>query len=210
MKKILTLLAGLVMAGAALAQTPEEIVNRMDEVLDKQPQDRLAMTMDLKIPIIGTISSRTYSLGDKFRIEGAVKDKTVITWIDGDTEWTYNQEKNEIVIKKRDPEKTNEATEGKDDMKMFEKITEGYDVTLEKETEEAWYFLCKKAKTNKKKDDPKKMNLSVQKGTFMPLSISAKMNGVTITMRDLAFDVTEADVTFDASRYPGVTIKDER
>jgi hypothetical protein len=31
-----------------------------------------------------------------------------------------------------------------------------------------------------------------------------------MTMRDISFDVTEADVTFDAARYPDAKVTDKR
>ena len=54
------------------------------------------------------------------------------------------------------------------------------------------------------------MDLVVAKGTYMPISLSAKVSGITITMRDLDFNVTEKDVTFNQADYPGVKVVDER
>ena len=54
------------------------------------------------------------------------------------------------------------------------------------------------------------MNLVVAKGTYMPVSLSAKMSLVTVTLRDLSFDVTEEMVTFDPSKYPTATVIDKR
>jgi outer membrane lipoprotein-sorting protein len=50
------------------------------------------------------------------------------------------------------------------------------------------------------------MDLVVSKKNYYPLSLKASMSGMTMTMRDISFDVTEADVTFDPSKYPGVKI----
>ena len=71
-------------------------------------------------------------------------------------------------------------------------------------------FLCKKSRSNTNKDDPKNMDLVVAKGTYMPKSLSTKVTGITITMRDLDYNVTEKDVTFNPADYPGVKIVDER
>ena len=83
-------------------------------------------------------------------------------------------------------------------------------MSLKKETEKEWHFLAKKQKTNTNKDDPKTMEVVVAKGTYYPVSLSAKMDGITITMKDLVFGVTEADVTFNQANYPTATIEDKR
>ena len=54
------------------------------------------------------------------------------------------------------------------------------------------------------------MDLVVRKSNFYPISLSAKMSGVTMTLRDIDFGVSEAKVTFDPKDYPGVTIIDKR
>ena len=47
-----------------MAQTAEEIVSRMDAEMSKHDESEgLAITMDVKIIIIGTISSRSYTKG---------------------------------------------------------------------------------------------------------------------------------------------------
>lgn len=61
----------------------------------------------------------------------------------------------------------------------------------------AWYLQCKKIKTNTNKDDPKTMGLVVAKGTYHPISLSAKVSGITVTMCDLSFNVSEKQVTFN-------------
>ena len=93
---------------------------------------------------------------------------------------------------------------------MRDSVTEGYDVFLKKETDQAWYLQCKKNKSNTNKDDPKTMDLVIAKGTYHPISLSARVSGITVTMRDLGFNVTEKEVTFNKADYPGVTIVDKR
>jgi len=131
----------------------------------------------------------------------------MITYIDGDTEWDYNVKEKVIKIKKRDVTK---KTKEEENMKMFQSATEGYDVSISKETDKAWFLRCKKNRSNTNKDDPKNMDLVIAKGTYMPISLSAKVSGITITMRDLDFNVTEKDVTFNQADYPGVKVVDER
>ena len=95
-------------------------------------------------------------------------------------------------------------------MKMFQSATEGYDVSIAKETAEAWTIKCRKNRFNTNKDDPKNMEIVVAKETFYPMSLSAKVEMVTVTMRNLKFNVTEQEVIFDKADYPGATIIDKR
>ena len=208
MKRILTFICALVLTTAAFAQTPEEIVVEMGKAMEKyEVTDGFAMVMEMKIPILGTFASAVKSWGDKMRMEIDVKGEQMITYIDGDTEWNYNVKEKVIKIKKRDVTK---KTKEEENMKMFQSATEGYDVSISKETDKAWFLRCKKNRSNTNKDDPKNMDLVIAKGTYMPISLSAKVSGITITMRDLDFNVTEKDVTFNQADYPGVKVVDER
>ncbi|MBR3388261.1 MAG: hypothetical protein IKG84_08560 [Bacteroidales bacterium] len=207
MKKLLTFLAILMFTSVSFAQTPKEIADKMSEVMDNLEDNGLRMTMDIKIPILGTMSTTAWSLGEKMRMEAEMMGKKIVTWMDENTEWTYEAEENTITIKNRDIQKPSTEQEN---MKMFESVTEGYDVFLKKETDTAWYLQCKKNKSNKNKDDPKTMDIVVAKGTYYPISLSAKVSGVTVTMRDLDFNVTEKQVTFNKSDYPGARVVDNR
>ena len=93
---------------------------------------------------------------------------------------------------------------------MFNDITDGYEVSIKKETADAWHILCKKTKSNPDKDAPKTMELVVRKETYYPVSLNAKLSGLTMTMRDIAFGVTEKQVTFDPKDYPDAKIVDKR
>lgn len=209
MKKILYILVTLVLSSVSVfAQTPDEIIAQMDQVMERhEAKDGFAMVMEMKIPILGTFASAVKSWGDKMRMEIDVKGEQMITYIDGDTEWDYNVKEKVIKIKKRDVTKKSKEEEN---MKMFQSATEGYDVSISKETDKAWFLRCKKNRSNTNKDDPKNMDLVIAKGTYMPISLSAKVSGITITMRDLDFNVTEKDVTFNQADYPGVKVVDER
>ena len=207
MKRIIALLAACALAVAAFAQTPEEIINKMEETMDQLQVDGIVMAMDIKIPILGTMSSKAWNRGEKTRIEGEMMGFKVISWIDGDTEWEYNSKENKVRIKKHD---TSKESQEQSNAKLFDAITEGYDVFLDKETATAWHIQCKKNRNNKAKDDPKTMDLVVAKGTYYPVSLSAKVDLITVKMYDLGFSVSEKDVTFNPADYPGVTIIDER
>ena len=207
MKRFIALLAACVLAVAAFAQTPEEIITRMEEELDKLQVDGIVMTMDIKIPILGTMSSKAWNRGEKTRIEGEIAGVKVITFIDGDTEWEYNSKENQVRIKHHDNSKVSQE---ESNAKLFDAVSEGYDVSISKETATAWHLRCKKSKTNPNKDDPKTMDLVIAKGSYRPLSLTAQVSVLTVTIRDLGFDVTEKQVTFDPADFPGATIIDER
>ena len=93
---------------------------------------------------------------------------------------------------------------------MLKGITEGYDVSIVKETADSWQLRCDKAKGNKDKDDPAKMDLIVAKKTYLPISLKAKYKGVTVTLRDFSLGVSKKEVTFNPSDYKGVKITDKR
>jgi len=208
MKKLLSIIAFIAFAAVAVAQTPEEIISRMEAEMGKHDESEgFVMTMDIKVIIVGTISSRSYVLGDKMRIEANRDGKDFITWSDGITEWSYDSEKNEIEITNAKPREKSE-TEG--DTKLFKGITDGYDVKIDKETATEWHIRCKRSRSNPDKDAPKRMDLVVDKGTYWPVSLSTSVTGATVTMRDISFGVTEQQVTFDAKEFPGATIVDNR
>ena len=208
MKRFFALLTAFVLAVAAYAQTAEEIVARMDAAMDQvSAENGFRMTMDIKIPILGTMSSDAWSLGDKMRMEASMMGKKLVTWQDGQTEWTYDASENTITIENQDQTKKSEE---KENMKRFQSATEGYDVSIAKETAAAWTIKCKKNRSNTNKDDPKNMEIVIAKDTYYPMSLSAKVDLVTVTMRNLKFNVTEQEVTFNKADYPGATIIDKR
>jgi outer membrane lipoprotein-sorting protein len=208
MKRILALLTASVLAMAAYAQTAEEIIAKMDEVMSQVGEENgFRMTMDLKIPLLGTLSTNAWALGDKMRMEAAMMGKNLVTWQDGETEWTYDADENTITIENQD--KTKKSDE-KENMKMFQSATEGYDVSIAKENADSWTIKCRKNRSNTNKDDPKNMEIVVAKETYYPMSLSAKVDLVTVTMRNLQFNVSEKDVTFNKADYPSATIIDKR
>ena len=208
MRKLFISVLLLTLSLTAFAQTAQEIIARMDEKMAGfDEKDGGGMIMDIKIPIIGTMSAKAESRGDKMRMEMQKGDVHNITWRDGDTEWDYDVNKNEIVVKTVEQKKESK-TEG--DVGMFKGVNDGYDVSIEKETDKLWYLKCNKSKTNTEKDDPKTMSLVVEKGTYNPKSLSAKLKGVTVTMRDLTFGIPESRVTFNPSDFPTATIVDKR
>ena len=208
MKRIFICIAALLASVAiSFAQTPEEIIGRMDSEMKKADEQGLAITMDIAIPIIGKTSAAMRIRGEKSRTEMSLKDFKETLWMDESTMWTYSSKDNEVVIENRSADSKNSSD---DNIEMFSGITEGYDVTLEKETADTWQFRCDKSKSNTNKDDPKKMTLIVSKKDYMPKSLTAKLKGVTVTMRDTKLGVSESEVTFNPASLPGVKITDKR
>ena len=204
-KAIVTFFAALIAASALMAQTTDEILEKMNKEMDRFDSEGVSMVMDMKLPLLGTFSTQMFLRGDKYKAMLNVKGETSMTWSDGITDWDYDVSKNEITIKNAKRSGT-----ASDNMKTLDGVTEGYDVKLKKETDDAWYFRCTKSKTNTKKDDPKKMDLVVSKTTYLPISTSVSEKMVTVTMRDFAIGVSEETVTFDPSKYPNATIIDQR
>jgi len=207
MKRIFALLAALVLTIGAFGQSPKAIIAKMESVLEKHEKEGIVMTVDVKVPIVGTMTTKSWILGDKMRMEATLAGVKVITWTDGKTEWTYNTKTNKVEIKKMEG---GSSSDSGGDTELFIGITDGYDVSLSKETDKVWYFTCTKMKTNKDKDDPKKIELAVAKGNYYPVKLSTKMSGITMTMRGISFGVSEKQVTFNKSDYPTATIEDKR
>ena len=208
MKKLIAIISFIALATTAMAQTAEEIVSRMNAEISKHNESEgFAITMDMKIILVGTISSRSYILGDKMRIEANKDGKDFITWSDGKTEWSYDSETNEIEIKNAKPK---EKSDKDSNTKMFKDVTEGYDVRIDKETATEWHIRCKRSKSNPDKDAPKRMDLVVAKDTYWPVSLTTSVTAVSLTMRDISFGVTESQVTFNEKDYPGAKIVDKR
>ena len=207
MKRLISALVLGLTALAAWAQTPEEILGKMGEVMDVGPEVGVALTTDMKIPILGGFSTRVYTLGEKSRMVVKVKGKEIVTWVDGTTTYTYEAEDNKITV---EDWKEGQGSESNGNLKMAENITDGYDVKLQNETEKYWEFLCTKRKDNPDKDAPKKMTVSVWKDSYKLRALTASVKGITVTMRNVSYGVKEKDVTFDISNYKDAKIVDKR
>lgn len=207
MKKFFLIVVALAaFASLGYAQTADEIVERMDKELKKGESVGTAVTFDIHIPIIGQVSSRIRTLGNRSRADIDAKGEKGIIWVVKDTSWSYSPKDNEIVIElgKKDNSSSQQGNE------MLSGITEGYNVSIVKETADSWQLRCDKAKGNKDKDDPAKMDLVVAKKTWLPVRLKAKYKGVTVTLRDFSLGVSRKEVTFNPSDYKGVKITDKR
>jgi len=190
------------------AQTPEEVVERMNAEIRKG--DSLGMSFDfmMSIPILGEFRSTNYTLGDKLKIELLAKDKKVTSWNDGITEWEYDPEKNEVTITNAKP-RENKANSG--DTNLITGVSEGYDLSFDRKTnDKVWYIVCKKNKSNKVKDDPRRIDLAVSKADYSTIYMKTKVKGIGISMENFHIGVTEKDVTFNPADYPNAKIVDER
>ena len=143
------------------------------------------MTVDMKMPVMGTITTRTYTRGDKVRMEMEIMKHKVITWIYDGTTWMYDVTENKIDIKKT----SSADDDNSGDTEMFDGINDGYEVSIKSEDDRTWVISCKKLKTNKDKDAPKSMVVEVYKKDYMPKSLSTKASGIGLTMRDISFGV---------------------
>ena len=197
------LFASMALAFGASAQTAEEIVARMDKETEKGDTQGLAMTMSMKIPIVGEFSTRIKARGDYSKAESTVKGEKVIFWSDNKTTWTYTANNNELVI---EPSKGSQNDEGE----LVKGITSVYDVSIKGETADAWQIKCVKQKSNQDKDDPKTMDLVVSKKTYLPVRLVAKVKMVTVTLSNFALGVSPEEVKFDQSAYKDAKVIDKR
>ena len=203
-------LLALVWASATFAQTGLEIVNRMNEMLASHESDGTRFYIDIKMPIVGSISTKAMSLGDKARMDFEVSEIKVITYMDKTTQWMYTPGNNEVTIIGATAKSNNPAVDSAMDMGMFDDVADGYDISIKSENLVKWELACKKKRSNKDKDAPKNITIEVRKETYQPLSFSTKVMGVSLTMRDFSFGVTEDQVTFNPDDYPGIIITDKR
>lgn len=206
MKRFLIVIVALAaFASAAYSQTADEIIARMEQELKKGETQGTAITFDIHIPLLGEVSSRIKTLGDFSRADLDAKGEKGIIWVAKDTTWTYSSKDNEIVI-----ETGKSKDSSQDGNEMLNGITEGYDATIVKETADTWQLRCNKSKSNKDKDDPGKMDLVVSKKTYLPVSLTAKVKGITMTLLNFSIGVSKKDVTFNPSEFKGVKITDKR
>ena len=210
MKKTLCLLCALVWAMTALAQTGLEIVNRMNQRLSDRKTEGIGVSVDLKIPVLGTVTTKTYSLGRKRRLEIESSKMNIITFIDDTLQWSYVPGSSEVALTNIQIGKVNPSDTPGMDVGMFDDIPEVYDITIKSQNSVQWELLCKRKKSNKDDDYPKNMTLVVRKETYEPISMNAKMMGINFSMHHFIFGVSESKVTFNLEDYPGVKINDQR
>jgi len=208
MKKTLSLFCALVWAMTTFAQTGLEIMNSMNRMLEDRKADGIGVSVDVKIPIVGAVVTRTYSLGKKKRLEVESSKINSITFMEDTTQWTYLPENNEVVITNIGMGNAKASDNQGMDVGMFDDIPEVYDISIKSETLVKWELLCKRKKSNKDDDYPKTITLEVRKGSYEPISMNTKMMGINMSMHHFIFGVNESKVTFNPDDYPGVKITD--
>jgi outer membrane lipoprotein-sorting protein len=190
------------------AQTPEEVVERMNAEIRKGDSHGMSFDLVMSIPILGEFRSTNYTLGDKLKIELFAKGNKVTSWNDGTTEWEYDPEKNEVKITNAKPE---EEKNNSGDTDLVTGVSEGYDLSFDRKTDDkVWYIVCKKNKSNKDKDDPKRIDLAVSKADYSVIYMKTKAKGIGISMENFKVGVTKKEVTFNPADYPNAKIVDER
>ena len=210
MKRILCFAFALVCATAIYAQTGLEIMNRMNQRLLDRKSEGIGVSVDVKIPILGTVTTKTYSLGKKRRLEVESSKINTITFIDDTLQWTYIPGSTEVALTNISTGRDNGSNGPGMDTGMFDDIPEGYDITIKSENSVKWELLCKKKKSNKDDDYPKNITIEVRKGTYEPISMNTKMMGINCSMHHFIYGVSENMVTFNPNNYPGVKISDQR
>ena len=201
----------LVWAMAAFSQTGAEIIDRMNERINSRAGDGISIIVDVKVPVLGAIATKTAVLGEKRRLDVKMKEHNVITFSEKDTIWIYTEETNSIIISNDSVmAQSKSSNQGDMNVDIFGDLTEGYDITIKSQNLVKWELACKRKKSNKDDDSPKNMTLEVRKETYEPISMSTKMMGINCTMHDFKFGLSEKEVTFNEADFPGVTIVDQR
>lgn len=186
--------------------TVEQILSAVSEQMDRGQTEGIEMDFEMKLPIVGTINSHSLTRGDRSRIDVKAEGKHSISWLDAYDDWTYEVEEGTITVTKR----KSSGSESKNDINSYGDLTEGYESKIVSETPDAWVIVCKKLKSNKEKDDPKRIDLTVSKKTFLPIYFGAKVSIVTVAFKNVRIGVDEESVIFRPEDYPGITIVDKR
>lgn len=219
MKRIVCLLVALVGTLSLAAQTPQEILIRMEQEMNGHESEGVFMALDAKVPVMGTLRSKSWMRGEKARMEMTMMGTTVINWYDESTEWEYNSKSNELTIsplekkiKNQDKNQSSDQQpqEGSGELSMLGGLSEGYDLAVTAETETYWVITGKRLKTNDNKKSPKSFELIVSKKTYLPETFNAKISGVKMTLHDIRFGISEAQVTFNPADFPDATVIDKR
>ena len=207
MKRIICTIILALCAVFAMGQTPAEILSRMNKEMQKHQDDGLYMVMDVRVPLIGKMTMKVYSLGDKSREEARILGHIIITWREGATEWEYDSADNELTIKTLEKVKKSKSDGS---MKVLGKTDSGYDFKIVEETDTEWLLRGKRNDENEDEDSPKNIDIRVAKGSYLPLGFSVKMSGTKMNLRDITYGVTESQVTFNPADYPDAKIVDKR
>lgn len=210
MKRILCFAIAFLSATMTFAQTGAEIVDRMNERINARRSEGISVIAEVKIPIVGTVSTKTSALGDRKRVDVRMKERDVITFSQQDTTWIYTVQDNSVLITTDTIMSKVNSSNPEGNIDMFGDIVEVYNITIKSQNLVKWELVCKRKKGNKDDDYPKNITLEVRKDTYELISMTTKMMGISMVMRDLKFGLTQKDVTFNQANYPGVKVTDQR
>ena len=120
MKKLFSVIVSLVFALSVWAQSAEAILAKMEEAINQHEKEGVAMVVETKVPVVGTVRMKSLMLGDKVRMETKILGHQIIIWDDGETEYTLDAKKKELDIVKS----SGVSAQDSGDMGMFSGITE--------------------------------------------------------------------------------------
>ena len=194
MKRILCFAIAFLSATMTFAQTGAEIVNRMNERINARRSEGISVIAEVKIPIVGTVSTKTSALGDRKRVDVRMKERDVITFSQQDTTWIYTVQDNSVLITTDTIMSKVNSSNPEGNIDMFGDIVEVYNITIKSQNLVKWELVCKRKKGNKDDDYPKNITLEVRKDTYELISMTTKMMGISMVMRDLKFGLTQKDI----------------
>ena len=166
------------------------------------------MSADVKIPVMGTVTTKTYAYGNKRRMDVESSKINTITFIDDTLQWTYVKGSTEVVLTNLNIGKRSDNPGT--DTGMFDDIPDAYDITIKSQNAVKWELQCKRKKNIDDDDYPKHLTLEVRKETFEPISMNFKVMGISMSMHHIIFGIPESKVTFNPDDFPGVTVIDQR
>lgn len=208
MKRLLCFAIAFLSATVTFAQTGLEIVTRMNQRMSDRQSEGMCMSADVKIPVMGTVTTKTYAYGNKRRMDVESSKINTITFIDDTLQWTYVKGSTEVVLTNLNIGKRSDNPGT--DTGMFDDIPDAYDITIKSQNAVKWELQCKRKKNIDDDDYPKHLTLEVRKETFEPISMNFKVMGISMSMHHIIFGIPESKVTFNPDDFPGVTVIDQR
>ena len=208
MKRLLCFAIAFLSATVTFAQTGLEIVTRMNQRMSDRQSEGMCMSADVKIPVMGTVTTKTYAYGNKRRMDVESSKINTITFIDDTLQWTYVKGSSEVVLTNLNIGKRSDNPGT--DTGMFDDIPDAYDITIKSQNAVKWELQCKRKKNIDDDDYPKHLTLEVRKETFEPISMNFKVMGISMSMHHIIFGIPESKVTFNPDDFPGVTVIDQR
>ena len=208
MKRLLCFAIAFLSATVTFAQTGLEIVTRMNQRMSDRQSEGMCMSADVKIPVMGTVTTKTYAYGNKRRMDVESSKINTITFIDDTLQWTYVKGSSEVVLTNLNIGKRSDNPGT--DTGMFDDIPDAYDITIKSQNAVKWELHCKRKKNIDDDDYPKHLTLEVRKETFEPISMNFKVMGISMSMHHIIFGIPESKVTFNPDDFPGVTVIDQR